>query len=296
MNGPQIKVLFLSANPTNKNIRVDIEAREIEDSLERGDNISFKHKTAVRTRDIRRALLKEAPDIVHFAGHGNRLGSLIVEASNGVGSIAVKPSALGSLFEALKEKKEVQCVLISACFSDEAIDAIFAHVPFVIGMKDEVEDKAALAFAIGFYDGLVDERSIPGAYELGCNSMELEGFDGTIPILKAREGNEEVSEPKPFPLNEDIRRFKNIFQGRYISPSDCTDLSKLLMEIEKSLQKYSFSSMDERRVQSIIRKLKEASDDLKPISLDKSNSSQNRRESLSKGVSDGLEELLEIFS
>ena len=204
-----VKILFLSANPTNNNIRIDQEVRDIEERIKRGrhrDELQFVPKFAVRPNGIQAALLDTNPTIVHISGHGDRLGSLVVEAPNGNGSIKIKPDGLGRLFGLFAQN--IRCVLISACYSDEAVDAIHTHIPFVIGMKDAVHYDAARTFEIGFYDALVDGRPLPFAFNLGCNSMDLNGYDGGIPLLKQREGDpghifnkNEPPPPTPKPLS-----------------------------------------------------------------------------------------------
>ncbi|MBP5977481.1 hypothetical protein HW132_33415 [Brasilonema sp. CT11] len=68
------KILILSANPKNTNqLRLDEEVREIQSALERSrsrEEFQLITKWAVRINDLRRALLDEEPQIVHFSGHG----------------------------------------------------------------------------------------------------------------------------------------------------------------------------------------------------------------------------------
>jgi hypothetical protein len=61
------------------------------------------------------------------------------------------------------------------------------HVPFVIGMKQAILDKAAIAFAVGFYDALGAGRSIGQAFEFGKSAIALEGIaDHEMPILLSK--------------------------------------------------------------------------------------------------------------
>jgi CHAT domain-containing protein len=67
-------ILIVSANPKDTSkLRLDEEAREIEEGLQRSQRrgqFKVKSKWALRARDLRRALLDEQPNIVHFSGHG----------------------------------------------------------------------------------------------------------------------------------------------------------------------------------------------------------------------------------
>lgn len=55
------------------------------------------------------------------------------------------------------------------------------HIDYVIGMRDSVFDKAAIAFSIGFYDSLGYGRNIEEAFSLGKNAIlwEYANYSGT---------------------------------------------------------------------------------------------------------------------
>ena len=69
---PIRRILILAANPQNTGtLRLDAEVREIQEGLQRSagrDRFKVIAKWAVRTDDLRRALLEYEPHIVHFAG------------------------------------------------------------------------------------------------------------------------------------------------------------------------------------------------------------------------------------
>ena len=69
---PVKKILILAANPKNTpRLRFDEEVREITEGLLRSkyrDQFEIHPVFAVRSRDIRRALLEYKPQIVHFIG------------------------------------------------------------------------------------------------------------------------------------------------------------------------------------------------------------------------------------
>lgn len=69
-----IRVLFLGANPLGTSrIRIDEEIREIQQEIQLGterDRIKIEIRSAIRPRDITRALVDIRPHFVHFAGHG----------------------------------------------------------------------------------------------------------------------------------------------------------------------------------------------------------------------------------
>jgi hypothetical protein len=165
------KILILSANPkATPRLRLDEEVREIEEGLQRAkhrERFEIKSKWAVRLRDIRRALLDEEPNIVHFCGHGFE-DAIIVEDEIGT-AVNVNKDALANLFKLFKDK--IECVLLVACFSQFQSKAISKYIDCVIGMKSIISDKAAIEFSVGFYDGLGAGRSVQEAFELGQNAV-----------------------------------------------------------------------------------------------------------------------------
>ncbi|GAP94337.1 GUN4 domain-containing protein [Leptolyngbya sp. NIES-2104] len=185
-----MKILFLSANPPGS-ARLDLEEEvsRIEEGLQRSKlNGQFElvTKWAIDSHTLRRALLEENPDVVHFSGHGEGQSGLVLLGQNG----QAKPATGEALSGLFKQFPNVKCVLLNACYAEVQAKAIVQHVEYVIGMKQAVRDDAAIAFATGFYDGLGYAKSIEVAFELGRNAVqfELASFSGTtrklIPVAE----------------------------------------------------------------------------------------------------------------
>ncbi|MEO0739806.1 MAG: AAA-like domain-containing protein [Cyanobacteria bacterium J06649_12] len=194
-------ILILTANPSDTSrLRLDEEVREIQEGLNLSagrDSFKVVSQWATRPDDLRRALLKYRPQIVHFSGHGAGSAGLLLE--NDVGSAKpVSSDALSLLFSLFPS---VDCVLFNACYSEVQADAIAKHIDHVIGMSDAMGDRAAIEFAVGFYDALGYGHPVPFAYELGLSAIALEGLDDVAtPILKVRQGGAdaiEAADPKP---------------------------------------------------------------------------------------------------
>lgn len=182
------KILVLTANPKNTDkLRLDEEVREIQAGLERArrrDQFEVISRWAVRPSDLRRALLDYEPQIVHFSGHGAGSQGLALENDAGQMQL-VSTAALARLFKLFKDK--IECVLLNACYSEAQAEAIYQHIDYVIGMNQAIGDRAAICFAVGFYDGLGAGRSFEDAYELGCTSVDLESIpESATPVLKAK--------------------------------------------------------------------------------------------------------------
>ncbi len=180
-----ISILFLAAEPTDTaRLRLGEEVREIQERLQLAkarDNFTLYQRFSVRPADISQALLDLNPHIVHFAGHGTATGEICVEDRSGK-MLAVQPDALAALFENFAN--QVDCVLLNACYSETQAQAIGVHINYVIGMNKDIGDKAAIAFAVGFYQALGAGRPIVEAYKLGCVQIRLQGISEHLtPVL-----------------------------------------------------------------------------------------------------------------
>lgn len=207
-----VKILFLGANGLDTSrLRISTELREVQAEIERAKerrDIVVRAELAVRPADLQRLLLDEKPDVVHFSGHGVALrmpataragakrefeppgdlppgraapgGAILLE--NQAGEAALVPAdALTDLFKILKGAR---CVVLNACFSSTQAEALAEHVDAVIGMKREIGDDSAIAFAVGFYQALSRDMSVKEAFELGRNMIKVCDLpDADVPAL-----------------------------------------------------------------------------------------------------------------
>jgi tetratricopeptide (TPR) repeat protein len=186
MENSPIKILFLAPDPSNAaRLRLGEELREIQDKLNDRDKFELSSRWAVRPRDVLRTIVDTKPQIVHFSGHGTETGELCMEDEQG-NVQPIQPEALAALFKLVPEY--VKCIVINTCFSEPQAKAIAEHIPFVIGMREEIGDKAAIEFAVGFYTALEADQSIEKieqAFELGRVQIQLSGIpaEHNIPTL-----------------------------------------------------------------------------------------------------------------
>jgi hypothetical protein len=182
-------ILFLAADPTDAaRLRLGEELREIQEKLQLAKlrkQFKLEQRMSVRPADISQALLDIQPQIVHFSGHGTATGALCFE--NQIGEThPIEPEALAALFEQFAD--QVSCVLLNACYSETQANAIARYIDYVIGMNQAIDDKAAIAFAIGFYQALGAGRTIEEAYKLGCVQIRLQGIpEHLTPVLIKKE-------------------------------------------------------------------------------------------------------------
>jgi CHAT domain-containing protein len=188
-DGPKVKALFLAANPRSTNrLAIDEEMHAIEQKVraaEYRDVLVFQSAWAVRPDDLLQLLNQHQPHIVHFSGHGSDEG-LSLAGEDGRDRL-VTTRALKMLFTTLKDN--IRLVVLNACYSREQAQALVGIIDCVIGMKDSIHDKAAIAFASSFYRAIGFGRSIQEAFEQGIASLLLEGIEEVdIPELLVKEG------------------------------------------------------------------------------------------------------------
>ena len=215
----QKKILILTASPGDRiKLSVDKEITAIKQQLERSknrDKFQIIAKLAVKPDNLIRVLQEEEPEIVHFCGHGTKTG-LVFENESGEAQ-TVKAEALAKLFERFKDK--VECVLLNACYTYTQAEAINKHIQYVIGMTEQIEDTAAIKFAVNFYATLIAGRSYEDAYEFGRIALDLLGIqDDLLPVFLKSQSTTLIEKkyhnlPTPFHYSNMINAFKN---GRVI--------------------------------------------------------------------------------
>lgn len=181
-------ILFLAAEPTDAvRLRLGEEIREIRDNLQKAkfrERFVLEDRHSVRAEDISQALLDINPTYVHFSGHGTKTGMLCVEDKVGK-THPIEAFALASLFENFSGS--LKCIILNACYSEGQALEIVKHIDYVIGMNNSVSDEAAIAFSIGFYQGLGANRSVEDAFKLGLAQMQLQGIpEYLIPVLHSK--------------------------------------------------------------------------------------------------------------
>jgi hypothetical protein len=194
----KIKILFLAADPSDSTrLRLGQELRNIREKLQlskQRDSFILESRESVRPGDITQAIFDTEPQIVHFSGHGISTGELCFEDDLGQ-TQPVQAVALANLFKLVDW--QVSCVVLNACYSKAQAEVIANHIPYVIGMSQAIGDRAATAFAVGFYRALGAGRSLEDAYEFACVEIQLENLqEDLIPVLYKKEAKNK-GENKP---------------------------------------------------------------------------------------------------
>ncbi|PJF35289.1 MAG: hypothetical protein CUN49_11340 [Candidatus Thermofonsia Clade 1 bacterium] len=167
-------LLFLSANPGH-DLHLDREMRLVEEAIRsarcRG-HFRLEKQVDLQLNDLQSHLLRFNPSIVHFSGHGDAQGSIVV--MNDRRSYSVPIDALCDLFRILKGS--VRLVVLNSCFSQPLAERLAEVVECVIGTSAAIGDESAIEFAKAFYRGLANGESVHIAFALGVNQLDLKHY------------------------------------------------------------------------------------------------------------------------
>ena len=191
------KILILASNPKGTAfLELQKEIRDLRQVIKKSpdrDRFTIEDRLAVRPQDLQSALLEVKPRIVHFCGHGEGEGGLVLENDSGQHHLVSK-EALADLFRHFSH--QIEGVLLNACYTQVQAEEIVKHINFVIGMRQPILDLSAIIFSKGFYGALGAGESIAKAYEFGRNRIHLELGESLspqrklVPVLTEQESSE----------------------------------------------------------------------------------------------------------
>lgn len=249
------KILILTANPKSTDrLRLDEEVREIQASVDQSKNrdlFEIITRWAVRVDDLQPILLDHTPQIVHFSGHGGGSQGLALENELGQMQL-VSSTALGGLFKLFKAN--VECVFLNACYSEEQAKAIYQHIDCVVGMNQEIGDKAAIKFAKGFYRAIASNKTYKESFEFGCNLIDLQSIpESSTPVLKIKKRSlstqskrKQVQGDEETPVSS-LTRMTRVFIS-YRSQSPDRDLAQQFFEALKAAGHEAFMAGESIRL------------------------------------------------
>ena len=208
--GDRVRILVVAANPLGSSpLKLDHEVKTIQAALKRSrkrDNFVVEYQLAATPSELRRALLDFEPHVLHFSGHGAGEQGLLFVSDESAAAIYrsdsgevrshsvdtneirfVPAQPLARLLQLCDE--HLECVVLTACYSDVQGNAIANSVPITIGMRDVVADNVAIKFSQGFYDAIGAGKSYEKAFEWGKVAIEFDLANneaGKILILRKK--------------------------------------------------------------------------------------------------------------
>lgn len=177
-----IRIVVVSANPGDTfPLKLQEELKLITQAINNGE---YKERFAspdicyaAQFPDLLEALVRVRPHIVHFAGHGDDEGSVVLQDATG-GSLALSIEQTKNLFQLVKSRAPLQAVVFNICHSAKQIPLMAKVLDYVIGWEAEVADVKAQHFAENFYRTLANNQQamdILYAFEMGRMSAEVLG-------------------------------------------------------------------------------------------------------------------------
>ncbi|MBC7249843.1 MAG: tetratricopeptide repeat protein [Anaerolineae bacterium] len=178
--GGGLRVLVAFSSPLNERpLDVEAERKAIATALSDGDHALEADFLLWVTAENLQTALGRGYDVLHLSGHGTEIGTLILEKPSGE-SHHLSADEVVKLLPAAPDRRP-QLVILAMCHSEKAGQALHcAGVPYVVAIEREypIYDRAATAYARGFYAALARGDSLSQAHENGCRAAALEPYSG----------------------------------------------------------------------------------------------------------------------
>jgi len=177
---PASKLLLFTANAAAQHDRLalDDELRAILDALQRArlrDRYEPRISPAITFARLIHELDDHAPRFVHFGGHGDTTGALVLKTEDQQ-DFTVPVEHLRRLFAEQRVRPDL--VVFATCHSRELAAAVAPHVGHAVGFTGPLDDRAAPAFSAVLYERLAahEPPDIPRAFRLARLAAISAGF------------------------------------------------------------------------------------------------------------------------
>lgn len=173
-------ILLVTANAADPYplLALDTEHRAILDALTRArlrERYELRCSPAVTFPRLIHDLDDQAPRIVHFAGHGDPDGALILRTDAG-DNHTLKFDELRQLFAMQRVRPAL--VVFATCYSRELAATVAPHVDHAIGFDGPLDDRVAPVFSAVLYERLAahDPPDVPRAFRLARLAAVSAGY------------------------------------------------------------------------------------------------------------------------
>jgi len=186
--GP-IRLLFVLSCPKSQyQLDLQEEVRQIRLELEGAPHrAQFTHEliTAATYKDLRVALDRHKPHILHIACHATPEAEIVLSNGHGDEDLIDAPSFV-ELLDILKD--DLRLVVLNACHSAAITKQILPVVDLVVGMRGAVRDSGAVAFSAVFYERISAGDTVEKAFRLAVNELRRRKIQADLPELLPAEG------------------------------------------------------------------------------------------------------------
>lgn len=185
----QASVFFLAANvDRDRLLSIDKEINEVQtlaDGAVHRDRFALHAWPDLKLTQIAPQLIRKAPRVLHFSGHGASNGALLMLGDDGQ-TRRVMPAPLATLISVTGES--LRLVVLNACYSEALANAIVDALDVaVVGMTRMVQDATALLYSRTLYESLFNGLTIEKAHRVAAATLVGMGqVDADAPALMAR--------------------------------------------------------------------------------------------------------------
>lgn len=185
------RILFLCANPSSMGeIQLDKEYTAVSSELQNSSGFRLHIDKATTRESIGEAIARYRPSVIHFAGHGlgqptdfHKGGIVLEDVQNRSRGDIMSAEALAGLIQSFRPQVPIRLVVLNACETGEHAAVIARSGVRAIGMREEVADGRAIAFATGFYRGLaLEPEDVDYAFGIGLAELAARKLAGAVGV------------------------------------------------------------------------------------------------------------------
>lgn len=165
------RVVFMAADGTGLNLKN--EEQKISAQL-KSQQSKFHYTKVLDLTALKlvQLLLKEKPNILHYAGH-SAIEGIFMYNDEGQ-QILASTHSLKTIFEASKENLDIDCIMLNSCFSVGQATALRGYTKFMIGTTSKIEDLDAIAFSKAFYQNLLLGLEYKESYDTALAILNID--------------------------------------------------------------------------------------------------------------------------
>lgn len=190
-----LSVLFLTSNPIpGSSLRTDVEVSRVQEAILRSryrDNVKIEHRPAANLQTIIDGLNGLRPDVLHYSGHGDKLGLVLDDQSIPEFQIDGEEEdfSLHTAYELIAKALAAtdyppKLVVLNSCLSLNALGDLNGLAGATITMELPVTDVAAAVFSPQLYSALASGQSLEKAFMQAQLAVEMAVIDDVeIPKL-----------------------------------------------------------------------------------------------------------------